>query len=351
MLPLSYAQRRLWFLDRLEGPSATYNIPVVLRLSGGLDAVALEAALGDVVERHEALRTVFPSHEGEPYQHVLDPEHARPALAVVAVGGHDTASRVASSVRYAFDLEREVPVRAWLLREGPEEHVLVLVVHHIAGDGWSMAPLLRDLGRAYRDRVGGRAPDWEPLEVQYADYALWQEDLLGAAEDPESLAAEQIAYWTKALEGVPEVLDLPADRPRPDTASYRGGIAPLSLSPETHRALLRIAAEHDVTLFMVLQAALAVLLDRMGAGSDVPIGTPVAGRDDEGLEDLVGFFVNTLVLRTDTSGDPGFGELLSRVRESDLAAFAHQDLPFDRLVEAVNPARSTAHHPLFQVML
>ncbi|WP_184286267.1 amino acid adenylation domain-containing protein [Nocardiopsis algeriensis] len=351
MLPLSFAQRRLWFLDRLEGPSATYNIPVVLRLSGAVDAGALEAALGDVVERHEALRTVFPSVDGEPFQRVLPVGEARPVLPVVEVGAGGSAERVAEAVRHVFDLGCEVPVRGWLLRESEREHVLVMVLHHIAGDGWSMGPLLRDLEEAYRARAVGRAPGWEPLEVQYADYALWQEEVLGSADDPDSLAAEQISYWEHALRDLPEVLDLPTDRPRPAVAGYRGGIAPIALAPETHRALLRLAAEHDATLFMVLQAALSVLLDRMGAGSDIPLGTPVAGRDDEGLEDLVGFFVNTLVLRTDTSGNPGFGELLDRVRETDLEAFSHQDLPFDRLVEALNPARSTAHHPLFQVML
>jgi pristinamycin I synthase-3/4 len=350
-VPLSFAQRRLWFLDRLEGPSATYNIPVVLRLSGALDAVALEAALGDVVERHEALRTVFPSHEGEPYQHVLDPEQARPALTALEPGADAWDGALDAAVRYAFDLEREVPVRAWLLREGPEEHVLVLVVHHIAGDGWSMAPLLRDLGRAYRARSGGGAPDWEPLEVQYADYALWQHGVLSGTEGADSLLDTQADFWSNALSGAPEVLDLPSDRPRPAVASYRGDVLSFDIPADVHRRLARVAADHDATLFMALQAALAVLLDRMGAGSDVPIGTPVAGRTDQALEDLVGFFVNTLVLRTDTSGNPGFGELLARVGEADLAAFAHQDLPFDRLVEAVNPPRSTAHHPLFQVML
>ncbi|MDT0328088.1 non-ribosomal peptide synthetase [Nocardiopsis lambiniae] len=351
MLPLSYAQRRLWFLDRLEGPSATYNIPVVLRLSGPVDAVALEAALGDVVERHESLRTVFPALDGEPFQRVLPIEEARPVLPVVEVAEGGTAEAVAGAVRYAFDLGGEIPVRGLLLREPGGDHVLVLVLHHIAGDGWSMGPLLRDLGEAYGARLGGNGPEWEPLEIQYADYALWQEDVLGADDDPDSLAAEQIAFWRETLADLPEVLDLPADRLRPAAASYRGGIAPISLSSETHRGLLHLAAERDATLFMVLQAALAVLLDRMGAGSDIPLGTPVAGRDDEGLEELVGFFVNTLVLRTDTSGDPTFAELLDRVREADLAAFAHQDLPFDRLVEIVNPARSAAHHPLFQVML
>ncbi|MFV2198105.1 non-ribosomal peptide synthetase, partial [Nocardiopsis sp. LOL_012] len=206
------------------------------------------------------------------------------------------------------------------------------------------------LGRAYRDRSRGAVPDWEPLEIQYADYALWQRGLLDDDADGTPLDV-QTEFWRKALEGAPEALDLPADRPRPAAASYRGEVLTFDVPADVHRRLAEVAADHDATLFMAVQAALAVLLDRMGAGSDVPLGTPVAGRADTALEDLVGFFVNTLVLRTDTSGNPGFGALLERVKEADLAAFAHQDLPFERLVEAVNPARSTAHHPLFQVML
>ncbi|MFD6096653.1 amino acid adenylation domain-containing protein [Nocardiopsis flavescens] len=351
MIPLSYAQRRLWFLDRLEGPGATYNIPVALRLEGGLDPAALESALGDVVERHESLRTVFPSDEGDPYQRILPAESARPVLRVEEVAADGVAPRVDGLAREAFDLESEIPLHATLLRVGPAEHVLVLVVHHIAGDGWSMAPLLRDLSAAYRARLDGGAPGWEPLAVQYADYALWQQDLLDGEEDGESLAAEQLAHWSGVLAGLPDVIELPVDRARPARPSHRGGMAPISLPADLHRDLLALAQEHDATLFMVLQAALAATLTRMGSGTDVPLGTPVAGRGDEELEDLVGFFVNTLVLRTDTSGDPAFTELLGRVRERTLADLEHQDVPFDRLVEVLNPTRSTAHQPLFQVMV
>ncbi|MFL1428176.1 MULTISPECIES: non-ribosomal peptide synthetase [unclassified Nocardiopsis] len=351
MIPLSYAQRRLWFLDRLEGPGATYNIPMALRLEGGLDPAALEAALSDVVERHESLRTVFPSENGDPYQRVLPAEAARPALRVEEVGGDGVAVRVDALAQETFDLESEPPLHTTLLRVGPAEHVLVLVVHHIAGDGWSMAPLLRDLSEAYRARLGGAAPAWEPLEIQYADYALWQRDLLDGEEDGESLAAEQLAHWSEVLADLPDVLELPVDRARPARASHRGGTAPISLPADLHRDLVTLAQRHDATLFMVLQAALAATLTRMGAGTDIPLGTPVAGRSDEALEDLVGFFVNTLVLRTDTSGDPAFTELLERVRERTLADLEHQDVPFDRLVEVLNPVRSTAHQPLFQVMV
>ncbi|WP_197523163.1 non-ribosomal peptide synthetase, partial [Actinokineospora pegani] len=341
VLPLSPAQRRLWFLAELAD-SRTYNVPMVVELDGPVDADALRAALGDVVARHEVLRTVFPSVDGEPFQVVLPVEEVPPLLSIggrAGVGG--AVDRVESALAHGFDLSAEIPVRAWLF-----DRTLVLLMHHIAGDGWSMAPLTRDLSAAYAARRAGHAPDWAPLPVQYADYALWQRDLLDSG-----VAETQLAFWRSALDGAPPVLDLPTDRPRPAVATHRGGVVPFELDAGTHAALAALAARHGATVFMVLQAGLAAVLARLGAGTDIPIGSPVAGRLDEALDELVGFFVNTLVLRTDVSGDPTFGELVARVRDADLAAFEHQDLPFDLLVEELNPARSTAHHPLFQVML
>jgi nonribosomal peptide synthetase DhbF len=353
-IPLSYAQQRLWAIDQTYGPSPTYNIPMPLRISGELDLDALQDGLVDVMYRHEALRTVFPSTDGRPRQHIV--EHVQrsaiwPAPTVTAIREDDLATVVTTEAHRCFDLTTELPVRARLFRLAPDEHVLVIVVHHIAIDGWSNGPFSRDLAAAYRARVCGRSPDWPDLPVQYADYTLWQLDLLGDDRDPASLVARQARFWRHALADLPVELDLPIDQPRPKDTSWRGGAVPFTLAAPVHARLLDLARSMRCSVFMCLQAALAAVLTRLGAGTDIPIGAPVAGRSDERLTDLVGFFVNTVVLRTDTAGDPGFRDLLSRVREADLAAFAHEDLPFERLIEMLNPSRSAARHPLFQVML
>ncbi|MFJ4971756.1 amino acid adenylation domain-containing protein [Streptomyces sp. NPDC088755] len=350
-LPLSFAQQRLWFLNRLEGPSATYNVPLVLRLDGPLDAEALESALTDVVRRHESLRTVFPETDGVARQLVLDADGADLDLTPLDTDPARLDALLTTEVGHAFDVAAEIPVRARLVRLGAEAHVLVLVLHHIAGDGWSLAPLARDLGEAYRARAEGEEPSRPELAVQYADYTLWQRALLGDENDPASQAARQLDFWRTALAGAPELLDLPLDHPRPAVPAYRGDAFAFPVEAETHQALTALARARGCSLFMVLQAALSVLLARHGAGEDIPLGTAVAGRTDEALDDLVGFFVNTLVLRTDLAGDPTFGEVLDRVREFDLSAYAHQDVPFERLVDSLDPTRAQNHHPLFQTML
>jgi len=344
LLPLSYAQRRLWFLGEMGGASRMYNIPLVLRLHRPLTPSALTAAVRDVVDRHEVLRTVYAVVGGESCQVVLD--RAEPEVTVLDVPAAELSAVIDAATGHVFDLGAEIPIRVWLLRLDDGGQLLVVLVHHIAGDGWSTGPLLRDLALAYEARLAGAAPRWAALPVQYADYTLWQRDLLGGG-----LLSRQLDFWRTTLAGAPQVLELPADRPRPAQASHRGEVVPFALDAGIHEAVLRVARQHGATVFMVLQAALAALLCGMGAGTDIPIGTVVAGRGDEALDDLVGFFVNTLVLRTDVSGDPSFADLLARVRETDLAAYEHQELPFERLVEELNPARSTAHHPLIQVTL
>ncbi|MCY8511447.1 amino acid adenylation domain-containing protein [Bacillus mojavensis] len=350
-IPLSFAQRRLWFLHCLEGPSPTYNIPVAVRLSGELNQEALQAALYDLISRHESLRTIFPESQGTSYQHILDADQARPDLYVTEIKKEELSKRLAAATRYSFDLAAEPAFRAELFVIGPDEYVLLLLVHHIVGDGWSLTPLTRDLAAAYTARCHGRAPEWTPLAVQYADYALWQQSLLGSEHDPDSLIAGQLAFWKERLEDLPDQLELPTDYSRPAEPSHQGDTIHFRIDSELHSRLLELARANRVSLFMVLQSGLAALLTRLGAGTDIPIGSPIAGRNDDALGDLVGLFINTLVLRTDTSGDPSFRELLDRVREVNLAAYENQDLPFERLVEVLNPVRSRATHPLFQVML
>ncbi|MFJ6811658.1 amino acid adenylation domain-containing protein, partial [Streptomyces anulatus] len=350
-VPLSLAQQRLWFVNEVDGPSAAYNVPVAVRLTGELDTASLHAALGDVTGRQESLRTCFPAPDGTPYQHVLDEAAGRPALPVVDVARQGLREALTAEALRGFDLATGTPLRATLFRIAPDEHVLLLVLHHIATDGWSLAPLGRDLSDAYRARLAGAAPRRQPLPVQYADFTLWQHALLGGESDPDSPVSRQLAFWRTTLAGLPDQLELPTDRPRPAVAGQSGDTLSAALDPALYRRLTAFAREANVSLFMVLQAGVAALLGKLGAGTDIPLGSPVVGRSDDAVAEVVGCFVNTLVLRTDTSGDPSFRELVERVREGDLAAYAHQDVPFERLVEELNPARSMSRHPLFQVML
>ncbi|MFI5801331.1 amino acid adenylation domain-containing protein [Streptomyces sp. NPDC051561] len=350
MIPLSYTQQRLWFLAQLEGPSATYHIPRAIRLGGTLDRAALSAALVDVTARHEVLRTTFPDRDGVPHQHVHPIDEVAFPLEPLPATEESLPALLAGHAELPFALENELPLRAALFTLAADDHVLLLVTHHIASDGWSAGPLMRDLSLAYGRRAQGLAPDWEELPVQYADYALWQRELL----DDESGAGplgRQLAHWRTVLSGLPEETVLPADRARPAVASYRGALLTRTLPARRHQALHALARDNDVTFFTVAHAALCTLLARSGAGTDLPVGTVVAGRDEEDLEDLVGFFINTLVLRADASGNPTFRELLARIRDVDLEAWAHQEVPFARLVEELNPERTAARHPLFQVML
>ncbi|MGW2704955.1 condensation domain-containing protein [Streptomyces sp. NPDC001340] len=263
----------------------------------------------------------------------------------------DRVPGVISSVKSGwFDLSADVPLRGSLVQSGDEEFLLVLVIHHIAGDGASLAPLARDVSVAYRARVAGREPEWTELPVQYADYTLWQREELGDLADPESLLSVQAAYWREELAGVSKPLPLPLDRPRPEAASHRGGSVEIGLSTETRTRIEAMARAHGATVSMVFQAALTVLLHRMGSGDDVTVGSPVAGRTDEALSDLVRFFVNSWVLWVRLSAESSFERVLEQVRQKALAAYENQDVPFERLLELLRPERSAAHHPLFQVV-
>ncbi|MEV7601284.1 amino acid adenylation domain-containing protein [Kitasatospora sp. NPDC089797] len=348
--PLSPAQQRLWFIEQFEGASTLYNTPVAVRLTGAIDLPALEQAFRDLVARHEVLRTLVPTTDGQPHQLVTEANGLR--LRTVRVDTpEELAAALAEAGQQVFDLARDLPVRATLLSLPDDRHVLLVLMHHIASDGWSLAPLFRDLAEAYRARCAGAAPQWQPLPVQYADYALWQRELLGEQDRPTALLTGQLTYWQQALADLPEELALPYDRPRPAAPSHRGRLTEVAVDAQLHAALAELAGAQQASLFMVLQAAVATLYTRLGAGTDLPLGTAVAGRTDEALDDLIGFFVNTLLLRTDTSGNPGFRELLDRVRQSDLSAFDHQDLPFERLVEQLNPTRVPGRHPLFQTLV
>ncbi|WP_244467086.1 non-ribosomal peptide synthetase [Nocardia vulneris] len=355
-IPLSMAQQRMWFINQFDPASAVYNIPVAVRLTGELDPVALRLAVGDVIARHETLRTCYPQSDGVAYQSILEPAQAAFDLTVETIDAAAVLPRVVAVATTGFDVAVQVPLRVELFRiaagAAPStEHVLVLVAHHICSDGWSMLPLTRDVMVAYAARSTGVAPEWTPLPVQYADFSVWQRATLGAETDPGSLLAGQARFWRAELADAPDEFDLPFDRPRPATRSFAGGHVAFSIDGAVYSGLTELSRDHNATLFMVVHAAFAVLLSRWSGTDDVVVGTAVAGRGEPELDDLIGMFVNTLVLRTQVRAQENFEELLTRVRDSDLQAFAHADLPFERLVELLEPDRSTARNPLFQVGL
>ncbi|HEX8352258.1 MAG TPA: condensation domain-containing protein, partial [Pyrinomonadaceae bacterium] len=348
-LPLSFAQQRLWFLDQLEPGGSAYNMPFALRLTGRLDAPALERTVGEVVRRHEVLRTRFLTTDGRAVPHV---EQATPAsLPLIDLGGADEGAREAEArrltraeARRPFDLNRDTPLRARLLRLSAEEHVLLLTMHHIAGDGWSVGVLTREVAALYEAYARGEESPLPELPVQYADYAAWQRGWLQG-----EVLERQLSYWRGQLEGVP-VLELPADHPRPATLTHRGAYVAAEIPPELLDGLRRLSRREGATLFMTLLAAFQTLLSRYSGQSDVCVGMPIAGRNRAETEGLIGLFVNTLALRSSLTPREGFRQLMKRVRETCLGAYAHQDVPFEKLVEELQPERSLNHTPLFQVM-
>ncbi|MFD6395326.1 amino acid adenylation domain-containing protein [Nocardia sp. NPDC060249] len=400
-IPLSPAQQRMWVLNQLDPDSSAYNIAIALRLTGTLDVEAMRRALADVVERHESLRTRYPADAEGPRQVIVGIDTAVPSMPLIDTeDGAPLRDQINELAGTGFDLTRHAPLRVSLFRlhrrpattgahnahpapgttpfdyaapvsaplapiaglssraEGAPRsedpvpvHVVVLVVHHISADGASMAPLAADLVAAYSARASGGAPGRPPLTVHYADFALWHRELLGSATDSDSVAAQQIRYWRETLDGAPDALELPADRPRPAVQTMRSDDVDFAVDEQTHRALIDFATANDVSVFMVVHAALAMLLARLAGTGDVVIGTPVAGRGEAALDDLVGMFVNTLALRTPVDPGTGFRQLLATVRATDLDAFGNADVPFEQLVAALDLTRSTAHHPLFQMSL
>ncbi|WP_181723389.1 non-ribosomal peptide synthetase [Nocardia gipuzkoensis] len=346
-IPLSPAQLRFWLRNQFDTTSSVDNVGFALRLSE-LDVTAVRAAFADTIERHESLRTMYPADEAGPRQLLVATECVAADFAVEELPDDAVPDRVRSILRQGFDVSAEVPLRVRLLRT-PTEYVLVCALHHICADGSSLAPLARDVALAYAARAEGAPPAWQPPEVQYADYALWQRDLLGPRDDPDSLLSQQLSYWTRELAGLPDELDLPADRPRPAVATLRGSAIQRSVPAALHRDLLAVAGAHRATLFMVMRCALAVLLARLSGSTDIAIGVPMTNRAEPALADVVGMFVNTTVSRTGIDSAESFAGLLHRTRERDLAGFAHADVPFEHVVDAVNPTRSPGRHPLYQV--
>jgi amino acid adenylation domain-containing protein len=350
-LPLSFAQQRLWFIDQLQPGTTIYNMPLALRLHGTLDLTVLERVLTEIVRRHEGLRTSFESRDGEPVQVIAAPEQQKLDVKDVSELSVEERAQIAielvnAETQTPFDLARGPLLRVRVLRLAPQEHLVVLVMHHVISDGWSMDVLLREVSTLYAAFSRGEGSPLPELEIQYADYAVWQREWL---QDEE--LERQMSYWQRQLHGAPTVLELPQDHPRPPVQTHNGATHTFALGPELSSRVRELGRKTGMTTFMVLLASWQVLLKRLSGSDDICVGTVLAGRTHPQVEPLIGFFVNTLVLRADMSGDPTFAELLQRVREVCLEAYSHQDVPFEKLVEELAPERSMAHAPLFQVMM
>ncbi|MBU8821640.1 non-ribosomal peptide synthetase [Mycolicibacterium goodii] len=345
-LQMSAAQLRQWFQFRIDGPNPVNNVPFAARLAGPCDVDALIAAVSDVVERHEILRTTYREIDGAPYQ-IVHPPAPVPVRQARGDGEEWLQAELDAERKHCFDLETDWPIRAAVLATG-EHHVLSLVVHHIAADHWSGTVLFTDLLTAYRARRTGGDVELPSLPVQYADFAAWQADLLAGSDDT---IGEQRRYWTTQLAGLPEENGLQPDFPRPPVPTGEGAALDFGIDADTRARLIELTRELGVTEFMLLQAAVAIALHKAGQGTDIPLGTPVAGRTAPELDALIGFFINIVVLRNDLSGNPTLREVLRRSREMALAAYQHQDLPFDRVVDAVSPVRSLSRNPLFGVVV
>ncbi|HKV36204.1 MAG TPA: condensation domain-containing protein, partial [Pyrinomonadaceae bacterium] len=349
VFPASFAQQRLWFLDQLEPGDHTYNIPVAVRLRGALDVFALSASFNEVVRRHESLRTTFTAPEGEPVQVVS--ESLSLELPVLDLRDRPEADRevelqVATAIEAerSFDLAHGPLLRATVVQMDADDHVLLLTMHHIISDGWSISVLVSEVAALYTSFVTGRATTLPELPIQYADYAVWQRESLQG-----EVLETQLSYWRRKLTGAPATIELPADRPRPPVRTFRSATQSLLLNESLSEQLRVVSRRYRVTLFMTLLAVFKVLLSRYTGQADVVVGSPIAGRDRAETKGVIGFFLGTLVLRTDLSGDPTFAELLERVRETTVDAYTHQDVPFEKLLEELKPERDLSRTPLFQV--
>ncbi|HEV2641135.1 MAG TPA: condensation domain-containing protein, partial [Candidatus Elarobacter sp.] len=347
---LSFAQQRMWFLSQMEGVSETYHVPLGLSISGELDRLALARALDHVVARHESLRTSFPFVEGELVQRIAPPDTLF-ALLEHDVRGRDDATAhvdalIAEEAGAPFDLQAGPLIRGRLIRPADTEHVLLITMHHAVSDGWSVGVLVRELSASYRAYHAGDEHDpLPPLPIQYADYAAWQRQRLSGA-----VLAKQAEYWRRTLAGAPELLELPTDRVRPAVQDHVGGQVLVELDAELTARVKALGQRHGTTLYMTLLTAWGTLLSRLSGQTDLVVGTPAANRTRPEVEDLIGFFINAQALRLDFSGGPTVAEMLARVKARALGAQEHQELPFEQVVEIVNPPRSLAHAPLFQVV-
>ncbi|MEV6281560.1 amino acid adenylation domain-containing protein [Kribbella sp. NPDC051770] len=351
VLPVSYGQQSLWLIDQLGGPGGRYVVPVVLRLHGELDPGVLSTAVRDVVARHEALRTLLVEDDGTLRQVVVPANEAADRVSLLVEDATDVDARVSAVIQAGFDLAVDLPIRVALFRTGDDETVLVVAVHHHAVDEWSFPSLLGDLSTAYTARAAGQEPTWTPLRAQYADYALWQREVLGTASDPTSLLSQHLTYWREVLADAPEESTITLDRARPVAPTHRGADLRFTVDPSVATGLRQVADAQGVSMFMTLQAATALTVSMLGAGTDVVIGSPVGGRTEDGLEDLVGYFVNTLPIRHRLHAGDSIADVLQQTRRTVLDGFEHQAAPFEEIARALGTEQSVGRNPLFQIML